>query len=140
MMAIQDKINSLPEHLRKFVRIDGCTLFIQGLHTTCCDLHDFDYSVGIDRKFADRALRDCVLQIRKAQYEHYISATYRAPWQFTAAWMKYQIWKGGARGMYAAVRVFGWYWYGKATHKRNGHTGNAVWWPWHSFVRSVRPK
>lgn len=39
---------------------DGCTGWFDGTWRICCDAHDLDYSLGVDKLQADWALFQCV--------------------------------------------------------------------------------
>lgn len=41
---------------------DGCTLWFPGFWEQCCDQHDIDYAMLVDRFSADLDLMFCVLQ------------------------------------------------------------------------------
>lgn len=42
------------------MNVDGCTGFFDGVWRHCCDIHDIDYTLGVDKLFADLKLAACV--------------------------------------------------------------------------------
>jgi hypothetical protein len=114
----------LPNHWRP----DGCTLFIDGTHTSCCDLHDADYYLGINRKVADLNLKKCVRRVRKKQWIEEARSIKLIPCKFcrgvqwTKLWLKYKAWMVLCCLMYLGVRTFGWHFWHKRRCVRDGVT------------------
>lgn len=141
-----DKIKALPPKLQRIIKINGCTMFLEGSHSSCCDLHDFDYGIGLNRKTADTNLKNCVRCVRKQQYEKDVtqiqamSCAFCRGIRWICFWLKYKIWMVLAVAMYFAVRTFGWYFYGIARHKREECSGKPSLWPFYKLKQFLMPK
>lgn len=135
---LAEKIKNLPKEIRDILKINGCTGFLEGTHTTCCDLHDFDYTVGLPRKQADKNFIKCLRCVRERQYYEHKEKAQAVPCALCRHtrvflfWLKYKLWKVMAVVVYLAVRTFGWFFYYKAEHKREGRDGSE--WLW-AFYR-----
>lgn len=117
-------LEHLPKRIRKRLQPNGCTMFLEGAHSSCCDIHDHDYAMGIDRKEADQRLKKCIRLVREEQYEMDTKAGKNFIWLF----LKYKSWRILAVLMYAAVRTFGWYFWERGRWFRESKPSGDNWW------------
>ncbi len=102
---------------------NGCSFFIEGKHTSCCNQHDIDYILGINRKLADKKLLECIKKLRYEQYLNNISNE-KNPYKIICYAIKIIFWFNLAHIIYYFVRIFGWYfWYRAKFYRENDYQG-----------------